>query len=388
MRRDRYRYIVVMETGRCVILFPMPRKNVKQFTIPHLQVLDETGRVDPELFPNLADKDIRGLYERMVLARTFDGRALALQREGRLGTYASIRGQEASQIGTGYALAPDDWIFPAFREMGVAIARGVPMKRAFQYWSGDERGNLVPRELHYFMTAIPVGTHIPHAVGAAWAAKLKHDRTAVAVYFGDGATSKGDFHEAANIAGAHKLPVVFICQNNQWAISVPLRLQTGAETLAQKAVGYGFEGIQIDGNDVFAAYAATRAALERARGGNGPTLIECVTYRMSDHTTADDASRYRAPDEVRAWEGRDPIERLRQFMQGRKLWDAAYGERVAADAEARVNAAVAEFEGEPPADPTDMIRYTFAELPPALKRQEAQLRKQLAARKASGGEGH
>ncbi len=362
----------------------MPRETIKQFQVQRLRILNEDGSEDRELLPELPDKEIRSLYEWMVRSRIFDGRALALQREGRLGTYASILGQEAAQVGSAYALGPSDWVFPAFREMGVAMARGVPLKRLFQYWAGDERGNLIPAELHYFMTSIPVGTHIPHAVGAAWAAKLKRDPIAVVAYFGDGATSKGDFHEALNIAGVHRLPVVFIAQNNQWAISVPVRLQTAAETLAQKAIAYGFEGVQVDGNDVFAAYVATRAALEKARAGGGPTLIECLTYRMSDHTTADDASRYRKPEEVETWRGKDPLDRLQRFMQRRGLWDAAYAAQVNQEAEAVVTAGVREFEAEPAPDPTDLIRYTFAEMPPGLVRQQAELQRRLAARPPQG----
>src|SRR5204863_369792 len=283
----------------------MPKKTVQSFSVEWLQILDENGNCDEALRPSLSNDEIKKLYEWMLLARIFDEKAFKLQREGRLGTYASILGQEAAQVGSALALRPDDWMFPAFREPGASIVRGLPMRMVLQYWAGDERGSLIPEELNDFPITIPVGTQIPIAVGAAWAAKLKGDKIAVMAYMGDGATSKGDFHEGLNFAGVFAVPVVFVCQNNQWAISVPLKRQTAAKTLAQKAIAYGFSGIQVDGNDPFAVYKATHEALDQARDGQGPTLIECVTYRLGDHTTADDASRYRSRDEVEQWRKKD-----------------------------------------------------------------------------------
>ena len=360
----------------------MPRKPAKQFVVEWLQVLDEQGRSDAQLLPALSPKEIQALYEWMVVTRVFDEKALALQREGRLGTYAPVRGQEAAQVGSAYALGPADWVFPAFREMGVGIVRGLPMRMLFQYWSGDERGSEIPLNQHYFPTSIPVGTHIPHAVGAAWAARLRKDPVVVAAYFGDGATSKGDFHEAMNMAGVFKLPIVFICQNNQWAISVPIRRQTASATLAQKAIAYGFDGIQVDGNDIFAVYKATKEAADKARSGGGPTFIECVTYRMGDHTTADDATRYRTEEMLKPWLAKDPIERLRKFMATQGLFPAAYGEQVLTEADRRVTEAVREFEDQPPPDPADIFRYTYYELTPPLKEQMDELLNSLKDRKS------
>jgi pyruvate dehydrogenase E1 component alpha subunit len=351
----------------------MPRKPIKQFNVEWLQILDEGGQSDNALLPPLSPKEVQSLYEWMVLSRVFDEKALALQREGRLGTYAPVRGQEATQVGSAYALDPADWVFPAFREMGVGIVRGIPMRMLFQYWSGDERGSDVPIHQHYFPTSIPVGTHLPHAVGAAWAARYRKDPVVVAAYFGDGATSKGDFHEAMNMAGVFRLPVVFICQNNQWAISVPVQRQTATPTLAQKAIAYGFEGIQVDGNDIFAVYKSAKEAADRARSGGGPTFIECLTYRMGDHTTADDASRYRTEEMVKPWIGKDPIERLRKYMEKQNLWTSSYGNQVKTEAERRVAEAVREFEEQPPQDPSDMFRYTYYELTPPLKEQMDEL---------------
>lgn len=347
----------------------MPKKTIQSFQVEWLQVLDEHGNCDEELRPPLSDKEIQKLYEYMVLARILDEKSFKLQREGRLGTYASILGQEAAQVGSAFALQPSDWMFPSFREAGASVVRGLPLRMILQYWSGDERGSQIPEGQNDFPITIPVGTHIPIAAGAAWAAKMKGDNIAVMAYLGDGATSKGDFHEGLNFAGVFSLPVVFLCQNNQWAISVPLSRQTRSKTLAQKAIAYGFDGIQVDGNDVFAVYKAAREALARARASQGPTLIECVTYRMGDHTTADDASRYRKEEDVQEWRKKDPIDRLKKYMAARGLWDEAYEQRVTAAAREQVEVAVTEEEAVPPPDPRDMFRYTFAELTDELKGQ-------------------
>src|SRR5437016_12221805 len=248
----------------------MPKKTVQSFSVEWLQILDENGNCDEALRPPLSHQDIRKLYEWMVLARVFDDKAFKLQREGRLGTYASILGQEAAQVGSAYALRPTDWMFPAFREPGASFVRGLPMRMIFQYWAGDERGSQIPEGLNDFPITIPVATQIPIAVGLALAAKAKGDAIAVMAYMGDGATSKGDFHEGLNFAGVFAMPVVFVCQNNQWAISVPLKRQTAAKTLAQKAIAYGYSRIQVDGNAPFAVYKATHEALDQARDGPGP----------------------------------------------------------------------------------------------------------------------
>jgi len=347
----------------------MPRNVIESFNVMRLDILDEKGNVDESLMPPLSDAQIREIYELLVLSRTFDHRALNLQREGRIGTYASILGQEASQIGTVYALEKSDWVFPSFRENGVLVARGYEMHMILQYWGGDERGMKVPEDLNIFPISIPVGTHILHAAGAAMAAKYKEDRTVTLAYFGDGGTSEGDFHEGMNFAGAFRLPVVFICQNNQWAISVPRSKQTASKTLAQKAFAYGFEGIQVDGNDVFAVYMATKEAIEKARTGGGPTLIECFTYRMSDHTTADDASRYRTKDDIEVWKLKDPILRLKIFMEKAGLWTEEYGSQVEAEALRRVDEAVKKAESVGHQNAADMLTYTYETLTPRQMKQ-------------------
>lgn len=352
-----------------MLFFTMPENIIETFGIRHLDILDEKGNVDESLMPPLSDIDIKRMYELLILSRVFDHRALNLQREGRLGTYASILGQEASQIGSAFALEKTDWVFPSFREMGVYITIGYPIYMLFQYWSGDERGVKTPDDLNIFPVCVPVGTQIPHAVGSAMAVKYKGDRVAVVTYFGDGGTSKGDFHEGLNIAGVFKLPVVFICQNNQWAISVPREKQTASKTLAQKAYSYGFEGIQVDGNDIFAVYKATKDALEKARRGEGPTLIECYTYRMSDHTTADDASRYRTKEEVEAWKTRDPILRLKLFMEKKGLWTEEYQREVDEIAKSKVDEAVKMEEAIEHPHPEDMFTYTYERLTPRQIKQ-------------------
>lgn len=347
----------------------MPEKVIESFSVKRLDILDERGDVDESLMPPLSDQDVFKMYELLILSRTYDHYALSLQREGRLGTFPSILGQEASQIGSAFAVEKTDWVFPSFREMGVYITLGYPMHMLFQYWIGDERGFRIPDELNIFPLCVPVGTQIPHAVGAAMAAKYRGDKIAVITYFGDGGTSEGDFHEGFNIAGVFKLPVVFICQNNQWAISVPREKQTASKTLAQKAFAYGFEGIQVDGNDVFAVYKATKEALEKAKKGNGPSFIECFTYRMSDHTTADDASRYRPKEEMEAWKQRDPILRLKLFMEKKGLWTEQYQKDVEEKSKTLAGDTIKAAESIGPPNPRDMFIYTNGTLSQRQLRQ-------------------
>jgi pyruvate dehydrogenase E1 component alpha subunit len=340
----------------------MPEEILASFAVRRLSVLDENGMADETLLPQLSDPELCRMYQAMVLARTFDERAVALQREGRLGTYPPIIGQEATQVGSALALTSADWVFPSFREMGVHLTLGYPPAQLLQYWTGDERGQQTPEGLNIFPFCVVVGSQIPHAVGGALAARYRRDPAVVVAYFGDGATSKGDFHEGFNMAGVFRLPLVFICQNNQWAISVPLKGQTASATLAQKAIGYGFEGVQVDGNDAFAVYRATRQALEKARSGGGPTFIECLTYRMADHTTADDAGRYRSAEEVSLWRGRDPILRLERFLAGRGLWSPEQGLEAKARATGVIDAAVREMEALPHPAPGELFDTAVATL--------------------------
>lgn len=346
----------------------MPITKIESLEVKHLQVLNEKGEADASVMPPVTDGDLKRFFEKIILARTFNSRALSLQREGRIGTYASIWGQEAAEIGSALAFEKSDWIFPSFRESGVLIACGYPMWMLYRYWAGDERGMKCPEDLNIFPMSVPVGTHIPHCTGAAWGMKLKGRQTAAAVYFGDGGSSKGDFHEGLNFAAVFKVPAVFLCQNNQWAISVPRSRQTASKTIAQKAFAYGMEGLQVDGNDVLAVYKATREALERAKKGEGPTLIELFTYRLDDHTTADDASRYRRAEEVEVWKAREPLIRLRLYMEGKGLWTKDYEDGVVKKAQDEVDAAIRQAESYEAPDPVDIVRYTYAGLTPRQRK--------------------
>lgn len=358
----------------------MPITKVKTFEIYHLQILNEQGHCDEQLMPKLSVQQIKELYEWMVLIRSFDDKILNLQRQGRVGTHAALRGQEASQVGSAYALEKKDWLFPTYREVGALVVRGAEMHRMLQYIAGDEWGQNVPMDCYNFTSSIPVGSQPLHAVGVGMAANIKKEKIAALAYFGDGATSTGDVHEAMNFAGVFNTPTVFLCQNNQYAISVPLKKQTNAETIAQKAIGYGIHGIQVDGNDVFAVYKATKDALDRAKQGKGPTFIECLTYRMADHTTADDATKYRDQKELEIWAQRDPIERVKKYMQQKKLWadkdETALQKRVAE----KIDATVKEFEKLPYPKPEDIFNYTYEKKTPALEEQWQELKEFLESK--------
>ena len=272
-----------------------------------LRVLRDDGTADPATEPKIGDEDLKKLYRALVLVRTLDARMLSLQRQGRIGFYVPSSGEEALQIGSAAALRPEDWVFPAYREPGAALWRGYPIDKLVNQFYGNaedlSKGRQMPnhygdRDINLVSISSPVGTQIPHAVGAAWAMKIRGEPKVSLVYFGDGATSAGDFHVSMNFAGVFRVPCVFLCKNNQWAISVPLAKQTAARTLAIKAIAYGFEGVRVDGNDVLAVYAAVKKAVATARGGGGPTLVEAVSYRMGPHSSSDDPTRYRKAEEV------------------------------------------------------------------------------------------
>lgn len=347
----------------------MPKNEIK-IDFELFQILNEDGKiVNTRDMPQLKNDDIKKMYELMVLTRVFDDTALKLQREGRMLTYASLQGQEAAQIGSALALEKKDWFVPSYRENGVFITLNYPMDMLYQYWAGDERGMKIPDDMNALPVAIPVGSQIPHAVGIAWANKLMGRDSVAVVYFGDGATSKGDFHEGINFAEVFQVPCVFICQNNQWAISVPFKKQTAAETVAQKAIAYGIEGVRVDGNDVFAVFKVVRDVINKARSGKGPTLIECVTYRLQHHTTADDWTKYRTQEEVDMWKQKDPISRLKKYMEEEGIWDENYEMQVLDDAKEKVSEATKKFESVTPPSPLDMFANVYEELPPEIEEQ-------------------
>lgn len=324
---------------------------------------------------------LRALYRAMVLTRAFDAKAVALQRTGRLGTFASSLGQEAVSVGLGSAMRPEDVLLPSFREQGAMFWRGVAMSDILLYWGGDERGSDFKGPREDFPICVPVASHAPHAIGVALAFKLRREARAAVCVLGDGATSKGDFYEAINVAGVWRLPALFVINNNQWAISVPRAAQTAAATLAQKAVAAGIPGEQVDGNDVIAVRDAVERALARARAGEGPSVIEALTYRLSDHTTADDATRYRDDAEVsRMWKT-EPIARLRNYLVGEKQWSKADEEALLAESAAKVEAAVAAYEATPPEPARAIFDHLFERLPAPLRAQ----REAVAAMEAEDG---
>ena len=356
----------------------MPTRPLVSYEIDRVEVLNAEGLVDEALMPDLGPEQIQYLYRHMLLTRQFDERMFKLQRQGRLGTFPRVAGQEGAHVGAAFALRPADWVVPAFRETGALMLRGIPMEQLLQFWGGDERGSGFPRELRTLPVSIPVGTHMLHAVGIAWALKQAGEEAAVLTFFGEGATSEGDFSEAMNMAGVFQVPVVFFCQNNQYAISVPFTKQTASPTVAQKALAYGMFGVQVDGNDVFAVYRVTAEALERARTAHEPTLIEAHTYRVMDHTTSDDARRYREENEVEEWRSRDPIERLARYMRAQGLLDDGAAAEALAEADQKVAEAVAAFEAIPPPGPEEIFAHVYADLTPPLAEQQAELRARLA----------
>lgn len=338
-----------------------------------LQILDEQGQIKTKLEPKLSNGELKKIYSCMVTTRVADMKALKLQRQGRLGTFAPSLGHEACQVGSAFPIKKEDWVFPYFRDLGMYVTLGFPLKNYYLYWMGNEEGMRIPPELNIFTVAVPVASQVLHAVGAGMAANIRKDKIAVMCYFGDGGTSEGDFHEGLNFAGVFNTPNVFVCYNNQYAISVPRAKQTASKTLAQKAVAYGFEGVLVDGNDVLAMYVAAKEALEKARSGGGSTLIEAYTYRMGDHTTADDASRYRSEGEVKEWVKKDPIERFRIYLKNKDLWDDAFEKRVQEEAATLVEKAVEEAEKTPLPAIEELFIYTYKNMHPNLKEQLEEL---------------
>ncbi len=361
----------------------MPRTLIEpQFTVEHLSILDSDGHLDAALDPRIPADELKRLQRTMLLARRFDERMLRLQRQGRIGTFAPIKGQEASQLGSIATLRRTDWMVPSFRETASMLWRGWSMEQILLFFAGYLEGGQPAASQQDLPICIPVATQLPHAVGLAYAAEYRGDDAVVMVYCGDGATSEGDFHEAMNFAGVWHVPAVFVVQNNQWAISVPLKKQTNSRTIAQKALAYGFPGIQVDGNDVLAVYAASREAVARARAGDGPTLIECVTYRLGMHTTSDDPTKYRSAEEVAAWERKDPLTRFGAYLQKRGLLEPGLEEQI----EEEIARGVKAFEAAASADPLVMFDHAYGAPPAALDAQRAELRERLAEKPATRGE--
>jgi 2-oxoisovalerate dehydrogenase E1 component alpha subunit len=349
---------------------------VAEFKIEHSQILDPKGRLVAALPPFAADtEEVLRMYRAMTHQRLFDAKAVNLQRTGQLGTYASSLGHEATHIGVAAAMLREDVLAPVYREIGTQLWRGVTMLEILTYWGGDERGNDFAGPRADFAWCVPIATQTLHAAGAAMAFKVRKEPRCAVAYIGDGGTSEGAFYEALNVAGARALPVVFVIVNNGWAISVPVSQQTAARTLAQKAVAAGIPGVQVDGNDVFAVRAAVAEALAAARGGGGPTLIEALTYRLSDHTTADDAGRYRGLEEVKQAWTLEPLQRLRAYLYESGAWTEAQEQALLADCARAIDAAVGEYLKRAKPSTDAMFEHLFAALPPHLREQRAMARK-------------
>ena len=314
----------------------------------------------------LADEDLLELYRRMVLLRTFDERAVVYHRQGRIGTYAIAWNHEAIQAGATFALGGDDWIFPSYRESPIGLVRGMPPETILQWWRGHPSGWWNPLDWNVASICVPIATHVPHAAGLAWGKKLKGEPAVAMVFFGDGATSEGAFHEGANLAAVMGAPLVLVCNNNGWAISTPLSAQTHARTLADKAIGYGMPGVRVDGLDVLAVWEAAHEAVERARGGDGPSFIEAVHYRAEAHATADDPSAYVDAGLVEEARSHECVGRYEEYLRRLGLLDDARVAATRAGAEERMRAAIAAAEAEPPPDPSLVFRHAYADPPPEI----------------------
>lgn len=351
-------------------------KVIANYAISYFRFLNEQGACEQTLPADINKTDlISKLYQMMVKTRIFDKKAIALQRTGKLGTYPSTLGQEAICVGIGAAMQPDDVLCPYYREYGAQLWRGVKMHEILLYWGGNEIGSAFENNPHDFPICIPIASQTLHAVGAAFALQYKQEPRAVVATIGDGGTSRGDFYEAMVAAGVWQLPVVFVINNNQWAISVPRDKQCAAQTLAQKGLAAGIEGIQIDGNDIFAVTHYVKQALTKARKGGGPTVIEAMTYRMCDHTTADDASRYRSDKELKSYEKSDPIARLKDYMQAHALWDNKKEEALMVSIHNEVNQAVDQYLSTPKPSAESMFDYLYETLPQAYEAQYQALKR-------------
>jgi pyruvate dehydrogenase E1 component alpha subunit len=356
----------------------MPIRTVFEGKIENIQILDENGNFDEKLGKGLlSDAEVKSLYELMIVSREFDDVAFKLQRSGRLGTFPQNRGQEAAALGAAKALKRGhDWIVPYYRENPGAFLHGLPMHYIYLHWMGDERGNQIPVDKGITMTplSIAIGTQTLHAAGMAWAFKIRKEPKVVTCFMGDGATSTGDWHEGMNFGAVMQLPCIYYVINNNFAISVPCCNQTHTQTFAQKAFAYGMPGVQVDGNDIFAVYKAHKEAVERARSGGGPTLIEAVTYRLADHTTADDARRYRDAKEYELALKRDPLVRTRKFLEARSLWNDDLQKQQESKAKTLVQEVAQIAMNIEPPKVTDMFDYVFEKLPAELAKQRETMR--------------
>ncbi len=335
------------------------------------QVMDEKGKiVNDKYFPDIKDDKIVEAYQHMVFSRHSDLMMMSYQRQGRMYTFPPNFGQEAISVGGGLHLKDDDWLVPAYRELGAWLLKGAQLKDVFLYWRGDEDGSRFSDASNILPSSVPISSQLLHAVGIGYSINYRKQDSVVMTFFGDGGTSEGDFHEALNFAGVWKAPVIFMNQNNQYAISCPVHKQTASKNLAIKSYAYGIRGIKIDGNDFFAVYATVAKAIEHARKGEGPTLIENFTYRRGSHTTSDDPSLYRTSEEEKEWEKKDPIERLKKYLISKKLWSEKKDEEFIEQAKKKIDAQFREAESYRPYPLEDVFKHHYEEMPEDLKNQK------------------
>ena len=342
----------------------------ESLTITQVQVLNEVGELVGEM-PDLTEAQLVDMYRHMVIARTYDERVIRLQRQGRVGTYAPFSGQEAAQVGSAYALKKSDWLFPSYREVPALWMHGLPLENSLLYTMGHVHGASWPEGVNAFPVQIIIAGQTTQVMGSAWASKYLNDNHVSLCYLGDGATSQGDFHESLNFASVFKLPAIYFIQNNQWAISMPRSRQSGSQTLAQKGLAYGIPSVQVDGNDVLAVYKVTQEAVQRARSGEGPSVIEAVTFRLGAHTTSDDPTRYRTQEELEAWRQKDPLLRFRRFLMERQLWDTAREQTLLEEAMTLIEQVVVAAEGVKKGTLEESFDYVYANLTPHLREQKA-----------------
>jgi len=351
--------------------------------VEKLSVLSHDGKLDKALEPKIPDKDLLRLYKTMLQTRLLDERCLHMQRQGRIGTYGPCKGQEATPLAFAYHLKKEDWFVPSYRELSAFLWRGWDMGQYMLWWGGHEEGSRIPEHINDLPICVPIATQCQYAMGVAWGCKLRKDQTVCLTFVGDGGTSQGDFHEALNFATVFHAPLVTVVQNNHWAISLPRDKQTASQTLAQKAIAYGLPALQIDGNDILAGLVAAKEAIDRARDGGGPALIEAVTYRLAMHTTADDPKKYRSEAEVKEWEAKDPLPRFRKYLVGKGLLDDKIEQVIKEEIRDGLDQAVKTYESYE-TDPYALFHHMYAEQTPELRRQEQELRERLEGKPGAG----
>ncbi|MCG8572235.1 MAG: pyruvate dehydrogenase (acetyl-transferring) E1 component subunit alpha [Spirochaetes bacterium] len=347
--------------------------------IPYIQVMDNQGKViHSENLPKLSKDQLLNGYRLMLLARELDLKCVSYQRQGRLYTLPPNLGQEASAVGSGFALSKDDWLVSAYRELGAYLSKGLSIKTYLKYWLGNEEGAMFPKELNMLPYSVPIASQLAHGAGLGFAMKYQAKKSAIIAYVGDGGTSEGDFHESLNFAAVFELPVVFFCTNNQYAISYPRALQTRSKTIAQKALAYGMPGLQVDGNDFLAVYQVTQSALDHAKSGKGPVLIESLTYRLGAHTTSDDPSLYRNEEEENQWKEKDPIKRMKFYLMDQNLWSEKEDKDLITQYQTEIDQTFSEVEKNKDIQIEDIFKYEFEQIPDELTSQLMELKNYLA----------